>query len=100
MQRQRLDASPAPNGSTTRTAPLPSSYREGNPLPSFDPAVTVGRLLGRAEQAVSQGRQAQARSDLAAARSLLAGLDPAASGTGALGARLANVEAGLGADGS
>lgn len=95
LQRRRLQAAPSPTGPVVTTTPLPASFREGNPLPSFDPALTLGRLLGRAEQATSLGRPAQARSDLATARALLAGLDPAASNRAALAARLADVEAGL-----
>jgi hypothetical protein len=99
LQRRRLDDLAVPPGPVVTTTPLPSSYREGSPLPSFDPAVTVGRLLGRAEEAARLGRPAQAQSDLATARAMLSGLDPAASGSAALAARLADVEAGLGAGG-
>jgi hypothetical protein len=98
LQQRRPDTTPTPTGPATTTS-LPASYQAGDPLPSFDPAVTVGRLLGRAESAGSRGQTAQARSDLSTARALLGGLDPAASGHAALAARLAEVEAGLGAGG-
>jgi hypothetical protein len=98
LQRQDLDAAQPTAPSPPRAEPLPTSYREGVPLPSIDAATTVGRLLGRAEQAIGEGRAAQARSDLATAHSLMTGLDASAPVAAALQTRITAVEARL--DGS
>ena len=55
---------------------LPTSLRDDGPLPSMGDGTLIRRLVARAEAAVAQGRPAQARSDLAAARSLMPGVDP------------------------
>lgn len=99
LQRQRLEAAKTVGMPVTRATPLPTSYREGSPLPSFDAATTAGRLVGRAEQAAIEGRTAQARSDLATARGLMAGLDSAAPSTVELLARVGDVETRLGVNG-
>ena len=55
---------------------LPTSLRDNGPLPSMGDGTLIRRLVARAEAAVAQGRPAQARSDLATARSLMPGVDP------------------------
>ena len=55
---------------------LPTSLRDNGPLSSMDDGTLIRRLVARAEAAVAQGRPAQARSDLATARSLMPGVDP------------------------
>ncbi len=62
--------------SRPRSERLPGTIDDESGLPSFDGAQTVNRLLGRAQDAITAGRTVQARSDLAAARSLADGLDP------------------------
>ncbi len=96
LQRQGLEGTTQPVAPRTRTTALPSSYGDGDPLPSFDPSTTFNRLLGRAEQAVNEGRSAQAHSDLATAKGFLPDLDPAAPTTAELLARMADVEVRLG----
>jgi hypothetical protein len=51
--------------------------RDGRPLPSMGDDALIGRLVGRARAAMAAGRTAQARSDLATARSLMTGVGPA-----------------------
>ena len=96
LQRQRRVGATQPVAPRPRATSLPSSYGDGDPLPSFDPSTTFNRLLGRAEQAVMEGRSAQARSDLATAKGFLPGLDPAAPTTAELLARMADVQVRLG----
>jgi hypothetical protein len=67
----RAQPPPRPRGER-----LPGTIDDESGLPSFDGAQTVNRLLGRAQDAITAGRTVQARSDLAAARSLADGLSP------------------------
>ncbi|MGE3293767.1 MAG: hypothetical protein AB7I59_26655 [Geminicoccaceae bacterium] len=55
---------------------LPGTVGDMGGLPSFNGAMTVSRLLGRAQEAIDAGRTHQARSDLATAHSLAGGLSP------------------------
>lgn len=55
---------------------LPGTIDATGGLPSFSSAITVNRLLGRAQDAIVAGRTGQARSDLATARNLADGLSP------------------------
>jgi hypothetical protein len=55
---------------------LPGTIDDAGGLPSFTSAMTVSRLLGRAQNAIAAGRTGQARSDLATARTLADGLSP------------------------
>ena len=55
---------------------LPGTIDDSGGLPSFRGAVTVGRLLDRAQDAIAGGRVGQARSDLATAQALAGDLDP------------------------
>lgn len=55
---------------------LPGTIGDTGGLPSFTGAMTVSRLLGRAQDAIAAGRTGQARSDLATARALADGLSP------------------------
>lgn len=89
LQQQGSPTTGIPPRPATVRAPLPSSYGTDQPLPSFDRSATVGRLVGRAETAIAQGRPGQARSDLATARSLLEGVGP----TDPDGGDLASIEA-------
>ena len=52
---------------------LPGTIDDAAALPSMGGTVTLGRLVDRAERALADGRPQQARSDLAAARSLMGG---------------------------
>ena len=52
---------------------LPGTIDDAGALPSMGGTVTLGRLVDRAERALAGGRPHQARSDLAAARSLMGG---------------------------
>lgn len=76
LQQEGSPASRIPPRPATVREPLPSSYGTDQPLPSFNRSATVGRLVGRAETALAEGRPDQARSDLAAARSLMEGVEP------------------------
>ena len=100
VQQERSSAIGVPAGPARRVEPLPSSIATDQPLPSFHRAATVGRLIGRAETAVAEGRSVQARSDLDTARSLMAGVqadDPdGGSELATFQARMAAVEARLG----
>jgi hypothetical protein len=99
LQRRDLDASAAQPLARPRGDPLPSTIGEDQPLPSFGGTVTLGRLVNRAEAALANGRPVQARSDLAAARSLVGSVDATSPETSrdldALQARMAAVEAQL-----
>jgi hypothetical protein len=76
-ERRRVEPPPPPTTLQPRGDPLPSSYGEDAPLPSMRRELaTLGRLLSRAEEGLSAGRLRQVRSDLAAARGMLAGLAP------------------------
>lgn len=55
---------------------LPGTIDDAGGLPSFSSAITAGRLLGRAQDAMAAGRTGQARSDLATARTLADGISP------------------------
>lgn len=55
---------------------LPGTIDDSGGLPSFRGAVTVGRLLDRAQDAIAGGRVGQARSDLATAQALAGDIEP------------------------
>lgn len=76
LRQERSSAVRVPPRPVTTDEPLPSSYGTDQPLPSFSRSATLRRLVGRAETAVAEGRPDQARSDLATARTLLAGVEP------------------------
>lgn len=59
-----------------RSEGLPGTIDDTSGLPSFSSALTVSRLLGRAQDAIAAGRTGQARSDLATARNLADGISP------------------------
>jgi hypothetical protein len=69
---------------------LPGTIDDVGALPSMGGTVTLGRLVGRAESALADGRPQQARSDLAAARSLIGG---ASAGSPEEAAALTEIEA-------
>lgn len=76
-ERRRIEPPAPPTTLEPRGDRLPSSYAEDAPLPSMRRELaTLGRLLSRAEEGLSAGRVRQARSDLAAAQGMLAGLAP------------------------
>ncbi len=76
LRREQLDAATAQPPVRPRGERLPGSIDDEAVLPSFGGTVTLGRLVGRAESAMAEGRRGQARSDLATARSLVAAVDP------------------------
>lgn len=76
LRREQLDAATAQSPARPRGERLPGSIDDAAVLPSFGGTVTLGRLVGRAESAIAEGRRVQARSDLATARSLVAAVDP------------------------
>ena len=66
---------PPTPGQPAHDGRLPGTIDDEGALPSFSSTATVGRLLGRAQDAIAAGRTGQARSDLATARALAAGMD-------------------------
>lgn len=76
LQRQRLDAVTTQPPTRPRGERLPGTIADDAALPSFGGTLTLGRLVGRAESAMAEGRPGQARSDLATARSLVGAVDP------------------------
>jgi hypothetical protein len=104
LRQERTSRVGVPARPATTEEPLPSSYGTDQPLPSFNRSATVGRLVGRAETAIVEGRPDQARSDLATARSLLVGVDPTDPDGGtqlaSIQARMTAIEARLGSSGS
>ena len=98
IERDRRDRSP---GQATLQPParprgerLPGSIDDTGALPSMGGTLTLGRLVGRAETALADGRTAQARSDLATARALVGGVQPQGA---AEAAELADIQARMGA---
>lgn len=75
MTRQPVAGTP-PAVPVPRGQRLPGTIDDSGGLPSFRGAVTVGRLLDRAQDAIVGGRVGQARSDLATAQALAGDLDP------------------------
>lgn len=75
LRQQELDAATAQPPARPRGERLPGTIAQEPLLPSFGGTTTLGRLVGRAEAALAAGRPAQARSDLATARSLMGGVD-------------------------
>lgn len=104
LRQERTSVVGVPPRPATTEVSLPSSYGTDQPLPSFNRSATLGRLVGRAETAVVEGRPAQARSDLATARSLMMGVEPTDSDGGteltSIQARMIALEARLGSSGS
>ena len=75
LRQQELDAATAQAPARPLGERLPGTIAQEPLLPSFGGTATLGRLVGRAEAALAAGRPAQARSDLAAARGLVGGVD-------------------------
>jgi hypothetical protein len=104
LRQERTSVVGVPPRPATTEEPLPSSYGTDQPLPSFNRSATLGRLVGRAETAIAEGRPAQARSDLATARSLMMGVEPTDPDGGteltSIQARMTALEARLGSSGS
>ena len=76
LQREQVDAATAQPPARPRGERLPGTIDDAAALPSFGGTVTLGRLVGRAESAMAEGRPVQARSDIATARSLVGSVDP------------------------
>jgi hypothetical protein len=76
LDRQGRAADTAPAPARPRGERLPGTIADEGALPSFGGTVTLGRLVGRAEGAIADGRTTQARSDIATARSLVGGVQP------------------------
>ncbi len=77
LQREDFDAGISQSPTRPRGERLPGTIDDDGALPSFGGTVTLGRLVGRAESAIDEGRATQARSDIATARSLVGSIDPA-----------------------
>jgi hypothetical protein len=75
LEQQRLESATAQAPATPRGERLPGTIAQEPLLPSFGGTTTLGRLVGRAEAALAAGKPAQARSDLATARSLVGSVD-------------------------
>ncbi|MFL5333456.1 MAG: hypothetical protein ACJ8H8_09820 [Geminicoccaceae bacterium] len=75
LEQQQLDAATAQAPAKPRGERLPGTIAQDPVLPSFGGTTTLGRLVGRAEAALAAGQSAQARSDLATARSLVGSVD-------------------------
>jgi hypothetical protein len=73
-QGRAVDTAPAP--ARPRGERLPGTIEDQGALPSFGGTLTLGRLVGRAEGAIADGRTIQARSDIATARSLVGSVQP------------------------
>jgi hypothetical protein len=104
LRQDRGDAATLQPPARPRGERLPGSVDDDAALPSFGGTVTLGRLVGRAETALAQGRRDQARSDLATARSLVGATEPgrAPDGSAALAdlqARMTALEGRLAASG-
>ena len=76
LQRQQVDAATTQPLAQPRGERLPGTIDDDAALPSFGGTVTLGRLVGRAETAMAEGRPGQARSDIATARSLVDAVHP------------------------
>ena len=76
LQSRRIDAATVQPPTRPRGERLPGTVDDTAALPSFGGTVTLGRLVGRAETAMAEGRPGQARSDIATARSLVDAADP------------------------
>ena len=76
LQHEQLDALTAQPLAQPRGERLPGTINDAAALPSFSGTTTLGRLVGRAESAMAEGRSGQARSDIATARSLVEAVDP------------------------
>lgn len=80
LQQQELDSSTVQAPAQPRGERLPGTIAQEPLLPSFGGTTTLGRLVGRAEAAIAAGQPAQARSDLATARSLVGSVDTTSPG--------------------
>jgi hypothetical protein len=76
LARPQRDARTSQPPALPRGERLPGTIDDDAVLPSFGGTVTLGRLVGRAESAMAEGRPGQARSDIATARSLVDAVDP------------------------
>ena len=88
LQWQETTDHPVQAPATPRGDRLPSTIDDTGGLLSFGGAMTVSRLLGRAQNAMAEGRTGQARSDLATARTLAQDLSPASDAERATAAGL------------
>lgn len=96
LQRGQIDAATGQPPAQPRGERLPGTIDDDAALPSFGGTVTLGRLVGRAETAMAEGRPGQARSDIATARSLVGAVDPSSPEDGRalldLQARMSSIE--------
>jgi hypothetical protein len=103
LHRQQINALTAQQPALPRGERLPGSIDDRAPLPSFGGTPTLGRLVGRAETALTEGRRDQARSDVATARSLVDAVDSSSAEARRaltdLEARMTAIEAQLGGGG-